>query len=164
MSTVPLITVYHNATASQYHVSATNNVLQNADHGQRAAGCCRHSGEFLQPPDWVSAGVRDESPHYRGSGVMDDQQAQTEQGMWGRALGTHQGHQSRTGSCFFLIPLQQRKFWALDYTKGCIVIQQKVCFPSTVRNTMSRSRIPLLIPPLRLHSKWVLVLAVGRWC
>lgn len=127
MSTVPLITVYHNATASQYHVSATNNVLQNADHSQRAAGCCRHSGEFLQPPDWVSAGVRDESPHHRGSGVMDDQRAQTEQGMWGRALGTHQGHQSRTGG-FVFVSLQQRKFGALVYTKGCIVIQQKKMF------------------------------------
>lgn len=163
MSTVPLITVYHNATASQYHVSATSNVLQNADHSQRAAGCCRHSGVPPASRLSLSRGERWVPPLSRI--WCDGWPASTNRtGDVGEGIRDTPRPPEQDRQLFFFIPLQQRKFGALDYTKGCIVIQQKVCFPSTVRNTMSRSRIPLLIPPLRLHSKWVLVLAVGRWC
>ncbi len=132
------------------------------DHSQRAAGCCRHSGEFFHPPDWVSAGVRDESPPPPTISCdgWHEHKLNAPWGPWRQTKAT------RAGQGFFP-PLTAKKYLTMttfsdmfQFTLSCITVPHKVTFPSTVRNTMSRSRILPLILPLCLLSKYMLVLAV----
>lgn len=135
-----------------------------SDHSQRAAGCCRHNGEFFQPPDWDSAGVRDEPPPTNEEHVWWMTRPETKHTVG--ALETHQGHQSRAGFGFFFFfkpPLfkaqkmcdYDQMFWHVSICTQ--LFSKKYVSPAPYQ----KKGLPIL--PLCILDTQVLVLAVDRW-
>lgn len=137
-----------------------------SDHSQRAAGCCGHNGEFFQPPDWDSAGVRDEPPHTNEEHVWWMTRLETKHTVG--ALETHQGHQSRAGFRFFFSlasPFQSTenvRLWpnvqaCFNLHSTASLFSKKYVSPAPYQ----KKGLPIL--PLCILDTQVLVLAVDRW-
>ena len=141
--------VYYNATVDNF-LSATSQCHKMHSHcSWSAAVCCRHNGDILQPPDWVSAGVRDHSLHCRGSCVMDATISNsTHHGGFGdKPRPPEQGR-------LVLFPPSTGNVWQWPNVQTCFnLVASLNMFPRIVRNNMRISRIPLLILLLCLLGK-----------